>query len=230
MKILKKISGRGLVISLYFDSKDHINAFCDITEITDLLVANPLEYFKEGDVVLGRVLSYDNTLGKYVVSLRESLVKEADFKIISSGNTNQAAGLLNKSKIDLRNKLYKYGAQSILEKNQVVIGYVTSSSEKGIFIKLAKDCSVRANMNEISDHRSFAPHKQINENQLVLVRIISINGDKENKDSTKVKINVSLRESVIKYNLTLKLGSINNNNFYLCLITGEKRKNFNKLQ
>ena len=221
MKILKKIPGRGLVISLFFDkdniSNNTITGFCDITEITDNCSADPVEYYSVNNILLGRVLYYDNNLNKYFVSFRNSLVNEKNYNLLKLGSTSQAESLLNLNVADLRNKLYKFMPSTILEPNQVAIGYVTSSSEKGVFVKISNNVIARANLKEISDHKAYQPFRLVKSGQLVLLRIISINNKNEDKNNNnKLKINVSLRESVVKYSLTLKLKDINLNNFYMC--------------
>lgn len=232
VRILKTISGKGLVLSLYFNpanpSENSVNAFCDLTEITDLCIANPLNHFDLGSVILARVLSFDSSLNKYIVSLRSTLVNQDTFNLLTSGNTSQLSGLFNKSPTDFRNKIYKYGVSNVIEQNMVSIGYVTSSTKNGVFIKLANNITVRAPLNELSDERVFEPFNLYSENQLVITRIISVTHNKnkkvESNEKAEPRYNASLRESVVNFNLTLKLKDLNKNNFYLCYVTGGKTK------
>lgn len=236
IRILKAIPGKGLVVSLYFDNENHdiestsINGFVDITEITDLIVVNPLIHFKLGSIVLARVLKYDLSLKKYFLSLRSDLVIDQNYNLLNTGTTQSALELLNKNPIDLRNKIFKFGAHNTLEQNQVLIGYVSSSSKKGVFIKVSSDLTVRAPLNEITDLKLPEPFNIINENEIVLFRIISksdktdkMNKSEEIKDDHSPKYTVSLRESVIKYNITMKLKDLNIKSFYLCMVIGKNK-------
>lgn len=224
LRILKKISGRGLVLSLCFNKENEeskYNAFCDITEVTDNCISNPLDYHQLGSIVLGRIIKYDSQLGKYFVSLRESIIDESTYKLLKNGTTTQVTPILERNPADLRNRLFKYGMSNVVETNHVAIGYITSASEKGVFIKLSSDVTIRTNLKEISDSRCLEPFNLVNENQLTLLRIVSVHTDE--KDKTKLKISASLRESVVKYGLTLKLKDINHNCFYNCVINGEAK-------
>jgi len=124
----------------------------------------------------------------------------------------------------------------VLENYQIVLGYVSASSEKGVFIRLGQDTTARAALNELSDEKATNAFLLYKQNQLVICRIIFIDRKEninDNNDSNKTnknsapKISVSLRESVIKYNLTLKKRDLKQANFYECQVINENNDKFN---
>lgn len=238
VRILKAIPGRGLVVSL-FDNKE-INthsqeeitkeAFVDISEISDDLHGNPLKLYSPGAIALGRVLYLDSEKSKkYFVSLRDSVTDDFLYDILKNGSTIKFKKHFEhfEKAGDFRNKIFKFGAQQILENNQVLLGYITSSSEKGVFIKLGRDTVARAGLKELSDEKATKPYLLYKKDQLAICRITSIyKRDHQNEAEREYKVNVSLRESVIKYNLTLKMKDLNQNNFYQCYIMNDSDDRF----
>ena len=220
-RILKSIDGRGLIIDLNISKE--IETFVDICEITDFLHYNPLEYYKKGQIVKCRILSKDENSNRYYCSLRNSIIDNDDYDIIINGSTLkflQRFSSLNSC--DLRNKILKFGAKDSIELNTIAIGYITSSSEKGIFIKLANNVIVRASLRELTDEISISkPYLLFNINNICICRVISIY-EKNNER----KINVSLRESVIKYGLIISAKNLVANNFYNCEILSQSKKGF----
>jgi rRNA biogenesis protein RRP5 len=220
VRIVKAIDGRGLIV----DINDSHEGFVDVCEVSDDLHANPLEFYKKGHVLIARVISYDEKLNKYFLSLRHSITDESSYNVLTTGATikfNKQFDQFEKI-ADYRNKILKFGAEQVISNNLVAIGYITSSSEKGVFIKLSTDVIVRAPLKELTDEKTVKPFLLFKPNTLVICRITSI----YKKEGEKAMINVSLRESVVKYNLTLKIKDLVHNNFYECLIMNESDEKF----
>lgn len=226
VRILKAITGRGLVtdISMF---NTHTEGFVDICEISDDLHPNPLNFFKPGTITLGRILKYDQKAKKYFLSLRNSITNDETFDVLKNGSTLKYNKHFDNFVTigDYRNKIYKYGVNQVIESNTVAVGYITSSSEKGVFIKLASNVIVRAALRELTDEKTTKPFLLLKPDSLVLCRVISIyrpnskDGNKNQPDpNAAMNINVSLRESVVKYNLTLRQKDLVLNNFYECTI------------
>ena len=228
-RILKSVQGKGLVASLYLeiesgviDQEKSINGFIDITEITDYCVSNPLDHFPLGSIILVRVLEFDTSLNKYILSSRASIVNQDTFDKITNGSSTVVNNILNNNPTDLRNKIFKFGNENVLEQNQIILGWVTQSSKNGVFVRIGLNTTLRAPINEITDDKIFEPFNLIQENQLVLCRIISKTYDKQTK---LPRFNISLRESVVKFNLNFKLKDLNIKCFYNCLISGTNKEN-----
>ena len=79
----------------------------------------------------------------------------------------------------------------------IFIGYVNQTNDKGCFIKIGENTTVRAALNELSDSYISKPTAVFHHNKIVLGRITQI------KDNCKIE--VSLRESIIKYGYNLDL-------------------------
>ena len=220
-RILKAIDGRGLIIDLNISKE--IETFVDICEITDFLHYNPLEYYKKGQIVKCRILSKDNNSNRYFASLRNSIIDNEDYDIIMNGSTTKFLQRFSSfNSCDLRNKIMKFGSKDSIELNTIAIGYITSSNEKGLFIKLANNVIVRASLRELTDEISISkPYLLFNVNNICICRVISIY--EKNNDW---KVNVSLRESVIKFGLLLSAKNLINNNFYNCEILSQSKKGF----
>ena len=220
-RILKAIDGRGLIIDLNISKE--IETFVDICEITDFLHYNPLEYYKKGQIVKCRILSKDNNSNRYFASLRNSIIDNEDYDIIMNGSTTKFLQRFSSfNSCDLRNKIMKFGSKDSIELNTIAVGYITSSNEKGLFIKLANNVIVRASLRELTDEISISkPYLLFNVNNICICRVISIY-DKNND----WKVNVSLRESVIKYGLILSAKNLITNNFYYCEILTQSKKGF----
>ena len=223
-RILKQIPGRGIILDLNFPSK--LEIFVDICEITDYLHYNPLTYFNKNQITKCRIISRNDTNNIYNASLRASIINDDDYHTITQGSTlefSQRYG--TNSSFDLRNKIMKYGITNSIELNTLAIGYITSSSEKGVFIKLANNVIARASLHELSDD-SIGISKQYllyKENNICLCRVISLYKASDNAD---MKVNVSLRKSVIKYGMFVKKKDIALNNFYLCNVLAKGKKGY----
>jgi rRNA biogenesis protein RRP5 len=74
----------------------------------------------------------------------------------------------------------------------LVRGYVTSVNQHGVFIKLARNLSVRASNREISDNASVSAEQFLTTNTMVLGRIFNFFKD---------KVNITLRESITTYGI-----------------------------
>ena len=217
-RILKKLDGKGIIISIRKD----IETFVDICEITDFLHYNPLDFYKIGQLVKCRILTHDEKTSKYFASLRHSIVNDEEYDIIQNGSTIKFADKFSSTlSVDLRNKIIKFGLNNILKQNTIAIGYIISSSEKGLFIKIANDVTVRASLHELTDEISITkPYLLYKKNNICLCRVISI----YDKDPNKIKINVSLKESIIKYPITLHMKDLVLNNFYNCQLLSENKE------
>ncbi len=244
IRILKSIPGRGLIVSIFDDSKNKSNnkeendvskieAFVDITEISDELHGNPISLYKKGHIALGRIISFDSENSKkYFLSLRQSLTNDFLYDILKNGTTIKYKKYFDhfENSGDFRNKIFKFGVAQVLENKQTIMGYITASSEKGVFIKLGQDVIARAALAELSDEKATNPFLLYKQNQLVISRIIFIEKKESNNNNDKnqqIKISVSLRESVIKYNLSLKKKDLKQSNFYECFIMNETNEKYN---
>ena len=216
-RILKKLDGKGIIISIRKD----IETFVDICEITDFLHFNPLDFYKIVQLVKCRILSYDEKTSKYFASLRHSIVNDEEYDIIQNGSTLKFAEKFSSTlSVDLRNKIVKYGLNNTLKQNTICIGYIISSSEKGLFIKIANNVTVRASLHELTDEISInKPYLLYKKNNICICRVISI----YDKDPNNIKINVSLKESIIKYPIILHMKDLILNNFYNCQIISENK-------
>ena len=222
-RILKKISGRGLIIEIF---SNKIETFVDITEITDDLYYNPLEYYKIGQILLTRILTYNSEKKIYFCSLRESIINQKKYDLITKGTTLEFQNVFynkeNYNSYDIRNKILKFGIENSINMNDIIIGYISSSSEKGVFIKVGNNLIVRAGLNELIDENIIKPFLLFKVNNIVLCRVIYIY-----KENDNIKINVSLRKSLIMYGVNLRKSDIKINNFYNCLISSKNKKGFN---
>ena len=216
-RILKKLDGKGIIISIRKD----VETFVDICEITDYLHYNPLDFYKIGQLVKCRILSYHDKSSKYLASLRHSIVNDEEYDIIQNGSTLKFSEKFSSTlSVDLRNKIIKFGSNNVLKQNIIAIGYIISSSEKGLFIKIANNVTVRAALHELTDESSITkPYLLYKKNNICICRIISI----YDKDPNNIKINVSLKESIIKYPITLHMKDLILNNFYNCQIISENK-------
>ena len=216
-RILKKLDGKGLIISIRKD----VETFVDICEITDFLHYNPLDFYKIGQFVKCRILSHDDKTSKYFASLRQSIVIDEEYDIIQNGSTIKFAEKFSSTlSVDLRNKIIKFGLNNVLKQNTICIGYIISSSEKGLFIKVASNVTVRAALHELTDEISIIkPYLLFKKNNICICRVISV----YDKDPNNIKINVSLKESIIKYPITLHMKDLVLNNFYNCQIISENK-------
>ena len=214
-RILKKLDGKGIIVSI----RKGIETFVDICEITDFLHYDPLDFYKIGQIVKCRILSFDEKTSKYFASLRNSIVNDELYDTIINGSTIKFAEKFSSTlEIDLRNKIIKFGSNNIIKQNTIAVGYIISSSEKGIFIKLANNITVRAGLNELTDEINILkPHLLYKKNNICICRVISI----YDKDPKNIKINVSLKESIIKFPITLHMKDLGVNNFYNCQIIGD---------
>ena len=220
-RILKKLDGKGLIISVRKD----IETFVDICEITDFLHYNPLDFYKIGQLVKCRIISRDDKTSKYLASLRQSIVNDEEYDIIQNGTTKKFAEKFSSTlSVDLRNQIMKFGLKNILQQNTIAIGYIISSSEKGLFIKIANNVTVRAALHELTDEISInKPYLLFKKNNICICRVISV----YDKDPNNIKINVSLKESIIKYPIVLHMKDLILNNFYNCqIITENKEKKY----
>ena len=218
-RVTKLVDGRGIALSL---GVSELNGFVDLTEISDDLHAFPTETLTEGQIVLCRVLTFETNLNKYFVTLRESLMDDEAYRIASEETAYKFAKYFAEfeTKADYRLKLNRFGYDAI-SPNLVLIGFISASSEKGVFIKLSSEIVVRANTRELVDENILKPFLLFKPGQLAICRVVNIK-----KDQSGVKINVSLRESVVKHNVGLSLKKLDNNLFYYVYIAAENDEEY----
>ena len=108
---------------------------------------------------------------------------------------------VDQKKGDYRGRLDAVGPSS-LKLQSVTFGYIKNYSDKGCFISLGRDFDVRVDKSELSDR--YIPNKQqvFTPNKIVLCRLIHSKSVVNGKQ-TLTQIDVSLRESVVKYGYPL---------------------------
>lgn len=176
--------------------------FVDIMELYDEFYAYPLKKIEEklNTFILGRIIAFsvaedENAKqgNEIFLTLRESVLNPANWKAIApEGSTLQFKKKLGyqEENGDLRSRIYKLGLTSI-KPNQVFVGYVTQTNDKGCFVKLTFNVSGRASHKELSDVNLLNPSSTFFENKLVIARILAIREDG--------KIDITLRENPVKY-------------------------------
>ena len=115
-------------------------------------------------------------LRKYFASLRHSILNDEEYDILQNGSTIKFAEKFSSTlSVDLRNKIIKFGINNIIKQNTIAVGYIISSSEKGFFIKLANNITVRAGLNELTDDIDILkPHLLFKKNNICICRVISV--------------------------------------------------------
>lgn len=162
--------------------------FIDVCELTD-----GVEKF-DRTIFFARVI--DTNQAKIQLSARDSLVDNEKYKILGPDGTSlEFKNCFGKEQKqgDIRNLIAKYhNWRELLTENLLVRGYVTSINQHGVFIKLARNLSVRASNKEISDNPTVTPESFLTPNTIVLSRILNFYKD---------KVNVTLRESIVTYGI-----------------------------
>lgn len=177
-------------------------ASVDLIEISDEFSDKPLERFPIGHYTPARVLSVKENIIN--LSLRETLINERSWNILMSEGTmayKQAFEEIE-GQGDLRNRVLKLG-QNSLKEGMLFLGYVHQTNSNGCFIKIAKDVVARAKLNELCENITEEKTRLevlFCKNRLVIGRILAILPDN--------KIEVSLRESVVKYGFPLNLDTL----------------------
>ena len=175
------------------------------------------EEIKPGQKYLCRILKKLDGKG-LIISIKKEVETFVDICEIST--IKFAEKFSSTLAVDLRNKIIKFGLNNVIKQNTIAIGYIISSSEKGIFIKLANNITVRAGLNELTDEINvLKPHLLYKKNNICICRVISV----YDKDPNNIKINVSLKESIIKFPITMHMKDLGLNNFYNCQIIGENK-------
>jgi hypothetical protein len=242
MRIMKSFPGSGFAVSIFEGNNNKNNnnennneGFVEMIEISDELYSNPLSVYKNGEILIGRVLNFDTKAKKYFASFRNSIINDTLYEVLKSGSTIKYKKYFDEfeKRGDLRNKIFKFGQDITLENNQILLGYIKSSTEKGVFVNLGQKTICRAPLKEISDEKTSNPHLLFKQSQLVICRIISIFKNEEKNlteniegDKKPAMINISLRESVVKHNMNLKKKDLNASNFYECYLNNENDENF----
>lgn len=162
--------------------------FVDICELSDEIGV------EKKQICFGRII--DAMRDKPMISTRDSLVDDQKYKILGPEGTSlefkKMFGEAQKNG-DIRNMIVKYNNwRELLTPNMLVRGYVTSVNQHGVFMKLASNLSVRAANNEVSDKPNESADTFLSKNTVALGRILSFRKD---------KINISLRESIVKYGI-----------------------------
>ena len=217
-------------------------ASIDLLEICDEFQINPLIRYPIGHFLQARVISTilpenplnseakstnssmknTNSEGKNMnsikVSLRETLTNERNWEILTKKSTLSYKKAFEEieNQGDLRCRILKLGVSS-LKTGMIFLGYVHQTNDKGCFIKLSADTFARAKLSELSDENITNFELKFYRNRLVIGRILNILPDQ--------KIEVSLRESVVKYGFPLELDKISKGitvEGVVCGYTGEK--------
>ena len=111
----------------------------------------------------------------------------------------------------------------------VGIGYVSNINDKGCFIKAGFKATVRASLAELSDTAAVNPTALYKVNDPVLFRVISVTEPKKQKTEgmAQKNVNVSLKESIVKYGLDISIKNLKPGTIVQCII--RKKEEGNKL-
>lgn len=169
--------------------------FIDLCEINDDIVPNVDEILKEKAIFFARVI--DVYKSKPQLSSRQTILDDDKYSTLVNDCTSlefkEKFGA-DKEKGDLRNFIMKYhNWRQLITENMLVRGYVTTINQHGVFIKLARNFTARASINEINDNGPSATADSfLALNTTVLARITSFFKD---------KVNVSIRDSILLYGI-----------------------------
>ena len=168
--------------------------FVDICEIDDYINSRVDVILKNKSIFYGRII--DDSLGNVLISTRDSMVDDQKYKILGSDGTSlefkKMFGEAQKQG-DIRNLIVKYhNWRELININMLVRGYVTSVNQHGVFIKLARNLSVRAALREINDDSTVTADSMFVQNTMILGRILKFNKD---------KIDITLRDSILLYGI-----------------------------
>ncbi|XP_072513962.1 protein RRP5 homolog [Salminus brasiliensis] len=152
--ILKITPRMGLALKLPFGK----TGFASITDLSDMYTENPLEEYKEGQVVRCCVIEEEN--GRFRVSLRLSRIHAGKGMPVKDVDINSI---------------------SELQAGQTIRGYVQNVGEQGVFVRLSRAITGRvlfrhATSYYVTDCKMFVEH--IPQNALLTVKILHV--DTEN--------------------------------------------------
>ena len=196
-------SKEGCGVSVQINEKQ--GGIIDITEISDEFGAKPFDELKKKGVFTARVLEIIKET-KIILTARKSLLDEKIWKAITIDNTYkfQQYDYINE-KADLRTKIIKFGTEW-LQPGMIGLGYISNINDKGCFIKVSYKLTVRASLRELTDVEIVNPVAIYKQNDLVLFRVISIVESQKGQELYKQKyVNVSLRESIVKFGFGVAL-------------------------
>ena len=189
-RFVKFKSGFGATVQL----SSNKYGFVDICEIDDYINSRVDVILKNKAIFYGRII--DDTPEKVLISTRDSMVDDHKYKILGNdGSSLEFKKLFGESqkKGDIRNLIVKYhNWRELITINMLVRGYITSINQHGVFIKLARNFSVRASLREISDDSTTTAENLFVQNTMVLGRVMKFNKD---------KVDISLRESILLYGI-----------------------------
>jgi len=174
----------------------------DLLEICDEFQKDPLHRFPLNRYLPARVIKKTEDSDKISLSLRESLINEKVWEILTKKGTLAYKKEFQEieDRGDLRSRVLKLGSNS-LKSDMVFLGYVHQTNSKGCFIKIAAETIVRAKLSELSDELLENSELEFYRNKLVIGRIIKIHEDG--------KLEASLRESIVKFGFPLELETLN---------------------
>jgi len=192
-RFVNGVRGKGITVQI--DPKTY--GFIELSEITDALVGNVVEYAEEKGLFAARIIDTDKT-GKFQLSCRESVVEAASWSQIRAEGTTarfqeqdealQAVG-------NMRNKIVKFGANVALKRGDLAVGYVANIGKAGCFLQIGHGCVARAGLNELSDSLDYNFDANVPIGRLVVGRITRVR-DKPTGDK---QFDFSLRESLVVY-------------------------------
>lgn len=187
-RFVKFRSGFGATVQI---NKDTFG-FIDLAEISDELEPKIDLVLKKRGLFPARIIAQQKT--GFSLSARDSIVDEESWNILSAdGSSADFKDTFAEAEKngDIRALIQKFqNWKEHITENMLVRGYVTSQNKHGVFIKLAKNLTVRASYRELADLNSA--QKKFAQNTLVIARITGFFKD---------KVNVSLRESAVQYGI-----------------------------
>ena len=197
IKIVKKLNN-----SLRVQISPTKFASIDLLEICDEFILNPLNRYPIGHYLQARVLHVSTD--KLELSIRETLTNQRNWEILTTKSTLAYKKAFDdiENQGDLRSRIHKLGVTS-LKPGMIFLGYVHQTNDKGCFIKIDRNTTARAKLTELTDENindTTSYELKFYKNRLVLGRIINILPDQ--------KIEVSIRESVVKYGFPLEIDKL----------------------
>jgi len=199
-RCIKAKDGHGMAVQL----DDKVMGIIDITEISDSFESDPFDMIQKKGIFSARVL--EAQAGKIMLTARKSLLDDKLWNVLHKAPTLEFQQHFDyiTEEGDLRSKLIKFGTEW-LQPGMIGLGYISNLNDKGCFIKVSHKLTVRASLHELTDLDIVNPLALYKPNNLVMFRITSIVEPKKNAKPGQKYINVSMRESIIKYGLSIQL-------------------------
>ena len=110
---MKSFPGSGFAVTIFEGNNKNNNNnedYVEIIEISDELFSNPLSVYKNGQILIGRILHFDAKAKKYFASFRNSIINDTLFEILKSGSTIKYKKYFEdfEKRGDMRNKIFKF--------------------------------------------------------------------------------------------------------------------------